>query len=171
MEIYGFKILVKGKNMLHNLIGFSEKDGEILQLTNAGQEDVDVKGVYAGWVNYLIQEEFDRYSGYYWQNTTSRTQRIVYEVSDESELETLTYVNHVAVAQKICTAGGANSGNARSAASSEAVFPSTASKNPKTDIRYVAVDLPDNKTDKVNVRRFKLPIPLMEVGSAMNNPS
>ncbi|CAG5112768.1 Oidioi.mRNA.OKI2018_I69.chr2.g6946.t1.cds [Oikopleura dioica] len=139
-----------------------EKVGEIVQLTNAGQENIDFKGVYAGWVNYLIQEEFDRYSGYYWQDTASRTQRIVYEVSDESELETLTYVNHVAVAQQICAAGGASSGNARSAASSEAVFPSSGSKNPKTDIRFLTVSLPDNETDKVTVRRFKLPIPLME---------
>ena len=164
MEICGFRISVKFNMTAQIRITFIlEKVGEIVQLTNAGQEDIDFKGVYAGWVNYLIQEEFDRYSGYYWQDTASRTQRIVYEVSDESELETLTYVNHVAVAQQICTAGGASSGNARSAASSEAVFPSSGSKNPKTDIRFLTVSLPDNETDKVTVRRFKLPIPLMEV--------
>ena len=116
-------------------------------------------------MNYLIQEEFDRYSGYFWKNTkNSRTQRIVYEVSDESELETLTYVNHVAVAQKICRAGGASSGNARSAAATEAVFPSTGSENPKTDIRFIEFELPSgDPEDNFNVRRHKLPMPLMEV--------
>ena len=147
---------------LHNKS--SENHGEVFQLTTAGQENKDFKGIYAGWVNYLIQEEFDRYSGYYWQETSSRTQRIVYEVSDESELETLTYVNHVAVAQKICRAGGATSGNARSAAATEAVFPSTGSENPKTDIRYLEFELPGSESeDNFNVRRHKLPMPLMEV--------
>jgi hypothetical protein len=76
----------------------------------------------------------------------------------------LTYVNHVAVAQKICRAGGATSGNARSAAATEAVFPSTGSENPKTDIRFIEFELPSGDAeDNFNVRRHKLPMPLMEV--------
>ena len=73
-------------------------------------------------------------------------------------------MNHVAVAQKICRAGGATSGSARSAAATEAVFPSTGSENPKTDIRFVEFELPGSDAeDNLNVRRYKLPVPLMEV--------
>ena len=63
--------------------------------------------VFAGFPSYVMLEEFDRYSGFYWQpGNGGSVQRIAYEVTDEREVENLTIVNPVAMAQKFVTASG-----------------------------------------------------------------
>lgn len=52
----------------------------------------------AGVASYIIQEEFDRYSGYWWQPSSTesgrkKVHRILYEEVDESEVE-LMHINH-----------------------------------------------------------------------------
>ncbi|EGD81045.1 hypothetical protein PTSG_10987 [Salpingoeca rosetta] len=79
-----------------DLISFV-KDGELylysrsaqtmVPLTNVGKEYGSSR-VYAGTPSYIIQEEFDRYTGYWWQatDTSASHYRILYELVDERDV-------------------------------------------------------------------------------------
>ncbi|XP_078490764.1 dipeptidyl peptidase 9-like isoform X2 [Ciona intestinalis] len=50
----------------------------------------------AGIASYIVQEEFERYTGYWWQpNNPAGVHRILYELVDESEVEILQISNPV----------------------------------------------------------------------------
>ncbi|CAD5121295.1 DgyrCDS9824 [Dimorphilus gyrociliatus] len=90
------------------------------RLTFSSQE-----GLSAGAPCFVIQEEFDRYTGYWWQpaQTGSNTHRILYEVIDESEVMTL----------KICSQDGQDV--------EEFPYPRAGTKNAKSKLKIVEFKL------------------------------
>lgn len=70
-----------------------------LTFTHTGVPDAAKDPKSAGVASYIIQEEFDRYSGYWWQPTQPATaskkkiHRILYEEVDESNVE-LMHITH-----------------------------------------------------------------------------
>ena len=50
----------------------------------------------AGVASYIIQEEFDRYSGYWWQpNSPSNQHKMIFELVDESDVDILSIADPI----------------------------------------------------------------------------
>nr|CAB3239881.1 dipeptidyl peptidase 8-like [Phallusia mammillata] len=62
--------------------------------THKGCKNPKDETLSAGVACYIVQEEFDRYTGYWWQpNNPSGQHRILYETVDESEVE-ISYISN-----------------------------------------------------------------------------
>uniref|UniRef100_H2Z5L8 Dipeptidyl peptidase 9 n=1 Tax=Ciona savignyi TaxID=51511 RepID=H2Z5L8_CIOSA len=77
--------------LTHTESGFERR----LTYCNQGMKNRVESRLSAGSASYIVQEEFDRYTGYWWQpnNHTGRVHRILYELVDESDVEVLQIPN------------------------------------------------------------------------------
>ncbi|XP_077968391.1 dipeptidyl peptidase 9-like [Styela clava] len=69
-------------------------DEKRLTFANKGDKDNIKEPISAGVTSYVVQEEFDRYTGYWWQPGTPKgVHRILYEEVDESQVQVLHIFN------------------------------------------------------------------------------
>ena len=65
---------------------------------------------FAGFPNYCMQEEFDRFTGYYWldkaKQSNPKVGYIVYEVVDETGVNELNFVSPKSMATKLYKISG-----------------------------------------------------------------
>ena len=68
---------------------------------------------FAGFPNYCMQEEFDRFTGYYWldkaKQSNPKVGYIVYEVVDETGVNELNFVSPKSMATKLYKISGQGS--------------------------------------------------------------
>lgn len=71
----------------------SKKDSAVTDffLLHLGLSSLAADPMTAGVPSFVVQEEFDRYTGYWWEPDTKKSNhyRILYEEVDESEVEIL----------------------------------------------------------------------------------
>ena len=86
-----------------------------IQLTNLSSEDVEIRGIVAGHPSYITQEEFNRYSGFWWCPTPDPDEPknahfILYEEVDASQVDivALKAQEDVLERQRFPRAGGVN---------------------------------------------------------------
>jgi dipeptidyl-peptidase 9 len=67
--------------------------GEPRRMTHSHMAADNKTNVNSGYPSFVMQEEFDRYQGYWWQPSTKDTgiYRILFEEVDESPVETYTF--------------------------------------------------------------------------------
>ncbi|XP_065581247.1 dipeptidyl peptidase 8-like [Artemia franciscana] len=106
--------------------------GAEYRLTHSNQQTGDIRQdtLSSGFPSYVMQEEFSRYEGFWWQpkQDTDGIYRIVYEETDESLVDIITLV----------APGG------RNCETEQSRFPGVGTANAKSRLRLLSFQLNDN---------------------------
>ena len=120
----------------------------------AGMDSVRREAHSAGTPSYIVQEEFNRYNGYWWQTCHGSTSaddgspvhRILYEKVDESSVEVLDIPD-------FSLPGGVESYR----------FPRPGAQNPEVELRLVEIGTEIGPGGSRTVVHRKLPVPLVQL--------
>ncbi|XP_053317784.1 dipeptidyl peptidase 9 [Spea bombifrons] len=119
-----------------------------LTFCNKGLNSITEDPKYAGVATFVIQEEFDRFTGYWWSPTAvegpggTRLLHILYEEVDESEVE-IVHVPSPALEERKTDAYR---------------YPRTGSKNPKVSLKLAEITTND-KGEIINTQDKELVLP------------
>lgn len=125
--------------------------GQETQLTfcHYGAESLADDPYMAGLPCYVMQEEFNRFTGLFWRpRHQGQTYSVLYEEVDESGVELMRFPSQP-------LAGGAGAGDIE-----EFRFPRTGSNNAKSIIKMMTFRLDESSDQIVDVRQLELKTPL-----------
>ncbi|EDO46612.1 predicted protein [Nematostella vectensis] len=143
------------------IVNISTGEEKRLTNTNGGSANAMDEPLSAGVASFIAQEEFDRYTGYWWQpkltvDETNRTRiyRILYEEVDESPVEVL----HI-----ISSPEGALQGSSVDSYR----YPKAGSSNAISKIKIVEFSIEESGSISGNVTEYNLLVPFDETFPTM----
>ncbi|XP_015766566.1 PREDICTED: dipeptidyl peptidase 9-like [Acropora digitifera] len=126
-----------------------------LTYTNQGSASHTEEPISAGVASFIVQEEFDRYTGYWWQpkfntdESLTRTYKILFEEVDESAVEVLHIVS-------------GPDGIARNSHVDSYRYPKAGSVNAKSKLKIVEFSIDTSGKISDHVIEYQMRVPLSE---------
>ncbi|KAK4514934.1 Myblike DNAbinding domain-containing protein [Mucor velutinosus] len=139
-------------------IWVTDWNGNDTQLTFCSSDTSD-PSLKCGVAEYMMQEEFHRFTGYYWSppitNTKQRTERILYLETSESQVEQVFISKSSSSSSSTSTPPSMTDTTNTSAAAADSIrYPRAGKPNAKSTIKIVEFEIGD--TSPVNIRHKQL---------------